>query len=80
MNNFSPSHGNGTQHTWNTLSSYHSPNFYDSHVKSKEPKQHRVKGMIESILIPITLFILGLTIKNTRDIGKLCGKLNNEKA
>ena len=79
MNNFSPSHGNGTKHTRYTLSSYHSPNFYNSHAKGKEPKQHRVKGMIETVLIPITLFILGLTIKNTRDIGKLCGKLNNEK-
>tara|TARA_R100000963_G_C4551204_1_gene44092 strand:- start:275 stop:517 length:243 start_codon:yes stop_codon:yes gene_type:complete len=80
MNNFSPSHGKRTSNTRHSFSCYYSPNFYDSYVKGKEPKHHRVKGMIETVLIPITLFILGLTIKNTRDIGKLCGKLNNEKA
>ena len=78
MNNFSPSHGNGTKHTRYSLSSYYYADYNNSHAKSSQRQQ--IREMIESVLIPITLFILGLTIKNTRDIGKLCGKLNNEKA
>jgi len=80
MNDFSPFHGKRISNTRHSFSCDYSPSFDHSHVKSEKRKYHRIKGMIESILIPITLFILGLTIKNTRDIGKLCGKLNNEKA
>ena len=78
MNDFSPSHGKRTSNTGRHFSCCYSTNQYNSNVKSTQRQQ--VKGMIETVLIPITLFILGLTIKNTRDIGKLCGKLNNEKA
>ena len=78
MNDFSPSHGKRTSNTGRHFSCCYSPNFDHSNVKSSQRQQ--IREMIESVLIPITLFILGLTIKNTRDIGKLCGKLNNEKA
>ena len=78
MNDFSPFHGKRTSNTRRDFGCCYSTNQYNSNVKSSQRQQ--VKRMIESILIPITLFILGLTIKNTRDIGKLCGKLNNEKA
>ena len=78
MNDFSPFHGKRTSNTRRHFSCCYSPNFDHSNVKSSQRQQ--IREMIESVLIPITLFILGLTIKNTRDIGKLCGKLNNEKA
>ena len=78
MNNFSPSHGKRISDTRRDFSCCYSPSLDHSHVKSSQRQQ--IREMIESVLIPITLFILGLTIKNTRDIGKLCGKLNNEKA
>ena len=78
MNDFSPFHGKRIIDPRRNFGCRYSPNFDHSNVKSSQRQQ--VKEMIETVLIPITLFILGLTIKNTRDIGKLCGKLNNEKA
>ena len=78
MNDFSPFHGKRIIDSRRDFGCCYSPNF--DHSNAKSPQRQQIREMIESVLIPITLFILGLTIKNTRDIGKLCGKLNNEKA
>ncbi len=34
--------------------------------------------MIEEIILSSIIFLLALTIKNTRDIGVLCGRLKNK--
>lgn len=33
--------------------------------------------MLEQMIFATLIFLLGLTIKNTRDIGILCGKMKN---